>query len=123
MSAGKTNRTSRSLVAMTARCVVLACVVLSLLPQPDSWVAAQEHDPHIHVVVNLVQLNVAVTDREGRYITGLRPQDFFITEDGIPEKLAPFSAGNESVRRVGDSAEATKPGRLTDQHAPAATPA
>jgi Ca-activated chloride channel family protein len=108
---------------MTARCVVLACVVLSLLPQPDSWVAAQENDPHIHVVVNLVQLNVAVTDRKGNYITGLRPQDFSITEDGIPEKLATFAEGNESVRRLVDSADATKPGGQTDKPAQTTTPA
>src|SRR5262249_46586691 len=123
MSAGKTNRTSRSLVAMTARCVVLACVGLSLVPQPDSWVAAQENDPHIHVVVNLVQLNVEVTDRKGSYITGLRPQDFSITEDGIPEKLATFAEGNESVRRLVDSADATKPGGQTDKPAQTTTPA
>ena len=34
--------------------------------------------PNIHVVVNMVQLNVAVTDKKGNYVTGLRPQDFEI---------------------------------------------
>jgi Ca-activated chloride channel family protein len=99
----------RSLVAMTARYLVLACILLSLFPQLGSWVAAQDNDPHIHVVVNLVQLNVAVTDKKGNYITGLRPQDFSITEDGIPEKLATFAEGNESVRRLVDTNDATKP--------------
>src|ERR1041384_2426911 len=60
-------------------------------------VAAQEDHPNIHVQVNMVQLNVAVTDSKGNYITGLRPQDFEVTEDGIPEKLAVFAEGHESV--------------------------
>jgi VWFA-related protein len=63
---------------------------------------AQEGDPHIHVLVNLVQLNVAVTDNKGNYITGLRPQDFVITEDKIQQKIATFGEGNEPTRRLVD---------------------
>ena len=64
--------------------------------------AAQEADPQIHVVVNMVQLNVAVTDNKGNYITGLRPQDFIITEDQIPENIATFGEGNQPIRKVTD---------------------
>jgi|SRR5581483_817726 len=88
---------------MLARYLVLAWVLLGLLPPSVSRMMAQETDPHIRVVVNLVQLNVAVTDDKGNYITGLRPQDFAITEDGIPEKIATFGEGNESARRLVDS--------------------
>ncbi len=48
----------------------------------------------LRVRVNLVQLNVAVTDSKGNYITGLRPEDFVITEDKIPQKLNTFEEGN-----------------------------
>jgi len=61
---------------------------------------AQKEEAHIHVIVDLVQLNVAVTDSKGDYITGLRPPDFLVSEDGIPQKLATFSEGNEPTRRV-----------------------
>jgi VWFA-related protein len=61
---------------------------------------AQKEEAHIHVIVDLVQLNVAVTDSKGDYITGLRPQDFLVSEDGIPQKLATFAEGNEPTRRV-----------------------
>jgi len=63
-------------------------------------VAAQEVEPQIHVVVNMVQLNVAVTDHKGNYITGLRPQDFVITEDQIPQTMATFGEGNQPIRKV-----------------------
>src|ERR1700739_1289223 len=60
--------------------------------------AAQDDRAQIRVNVNLVQLNVAVTDRDGNYITGLRPQDFAISEDKIPEKIATFEEGSAPAR-------------------------
>jgi VWFA-related protein len=60
--------------------------------------AQESGPPSINVTVDLVQLNVAVTDNKGNYITGLRPEDFVITEDGIGEKIATFGEGDESVR-------------------------
>jgi len=46
------------------------------------------------VSVDLVQLNVAVIDGKGNYVTGLKPNDFTIAEDGIAEKLSFFGEGN-----------------------------
>jgi len=69
----------------------------------ESAFEAQE-SPDLHVVVNLVQLNVAVTDKNGNYITGLRPQDFAITEDGISEKASTFAEGNEPARSLAEIA-------------------
>ncbi len=57
--------------------------------------AAQDNSAELHLNVNLVQLNVAVTDRKGNYISGLRPEDFLITEDKIPERIATFEEGGE----------------------------
>jgi Ca-activated chloride channel homolog len=75
--------------------------VLALLASVSVFcLAQQEGGPHIRVAIDLVQLNVAVTDNQGRYITGLRPEDFVVSEDGIPEHIAVFGEGNESVRRL-----------------------
>ncbi len=54
---------------------------------------AQDESSRIFVNVVLVQLNVAVTDRKGNYITGLKPENFLVTEDRIPEKVATFEEG------------------------------
>ncbi len=51
---------------------------------------------HLRVNVVLVQLNVAVTDDKGRYVTGLRPQDFSITEDKLPQKISTFEESTYS---------------------------
>src|SRR5271170_5156374 len=62
--------------------------------------AQQEDASRLHVNVVLVQLNVAVTDRKGNYVSGLKPEDFVITEDKIPEKIATFEEGNEPTRSL-----------------------
>ncbi|MGH9543947.1 MAG: VWA domain-containing protein [Terriglobales bacterium] len=61
---------------------------------------AQEPETKIRVEVDMVQLNVAVMDRKGNYVTGLRPSDFVVTEDGIAQRVATFGEGNEATRRV-----------------------
>jgi VWFA-related protein len=86
-----------------ATCLTLV-VVLAFRPKVSS---AQEPQPEFRVTVNMVQLNVAVTDKKGNYVTGLRPENFEIVEDGIREKIATFGEGDSPARRV---VEATAPG-------------
>ena len=82
-----------------------------LLPIPLLFVlshqtgSAAQESPNFHVVVNMVQLNVAVTDKKGNYITGLKPSDFAILEDGIVEKAATFAEGDEPARSLSEIAE------------------
>src|ERR1700733_5883271 len=76
------------------------CLLLGLC----AGVVAQE-SADVHVVVNLVQLNIAVTDKDGKYITGLHPKDFAVVEDGIAEKVATFAEGNGPAFRVVDPPE------------------
>jgi Ca-activated chloride channel family protein len=61
---------------------------------------AQDDSTNIRVNVDLVQLNVAVTDNKGNYVSGLGPENFTITEDKIPERIATFEEGNEAPRQV-----------------------
>ena len=56
--------------------------------------------PLFRVEVDLVLLNVAVTDRRGRYIPSLKPSDFRVLEDGIEQKVATFAEGNMAPLRV-----------------------
>ena len=49
------------------------------------------------VNVVLVQLNIAVTDKKGNYVNGLRPEDFVVTEDNIPQKVSTFEESSEST--------------------------
>jgi VWFA-related protein len=79
---------------------IFLCLLLFSLPLPEGskGAAAQEGASRIHVNVILVQLSVAVTDRKGNYVSGLKPEDFEIQEDGIAEKTATFEEGTEPGR-------------------------
>jgi VWFA-related protein len=88
---------------MARKCSLLLVVALAA-SFPGATGARAQASPDIHVVVNMVQLNVAVTDKKGGYITGLRPEDFAIVEDGILEKTATFSEGNGPTRSLSEVA-------------------
>ncbi len=75
----------------------------------------QEGETNIRVEVDMVQLNVAVMDSKGNYVTGLKPSDFEVTEDGIAQKVATFGEGNEATRRVTAAADEDKPGQLSNR--------
>ena len=70
------------------------CFTLLLFGSSRLGGAQDDNASRIYVSVVLVQLNVAVTDDKGNYVTGLRPEDFQIIEDKIPEKVATFEEGN-----------------------------
>jgi hypothetical protein len=78
---------------MVSKFCLLVLICVSLFTAFGTVLTAQS-SPDIHVTVNMVQLNVAVTDKKGNYITGLQPKDFAIYEDGIMEKPATFAEGN-----------------------------
>jgi VWFA-related protein len=75
---------------------MLSC--LFLLQGSESWTAAQDDPMHLRVNVVLVELNVAVTDSKGNYVTGLRPQDFVVTEDKLPQKISTFEESTSSSK-------------------------
>ena len=96
----RSNRTYARLGVCTGLILLMAAV-----PRPS----AQDETSRFRVNVVLVQLNVAVTDSKGNYISDLRPEDFAITEDNIPEKLATFEEGDETARELGALPPAGKP--------------
>ena len=80
-------------------------LLLGAFSATAAWLTAQERNPNtttFHVTVNMVQMDVAVTDRKGDYVTGLGPFDFEIYEDGIPQKIATFGEENEAPRKLED---------------------
>ena len=85
---------------MKTRYLLFLCSVLFPFQGGSRGAAQEEAGSKIQVNVVLVQLNVAVTDSKGNYISGLKPDDFTILEDGIPEKMATFEEGNEVPIRL-----------------------
>ncbi|HEY7337274.1 MAG TPA: VWA domain-containing protein [Bryobacteraceae bacterium] len=74
--------------------------------------AIAQDRPTFRVKVDMVVLSFQVTDSKGHYKNGLKPGDFRILEDGIPQKLNTFAEGNKPPLQI-----------ATDGAVPAAVPA
>jgi VWFA-related protein len=86
----------RRLAVSVAITAVVACAW-------GAWLLAQEPPvPVFHTKVDLVVLTFTVTDSKGKYVNGLKPSDFKITEDGIVQKLSTFAEGDRPAMEVGD---------------------
>src|SRR5579862_2138678 len=106
---------------MAKRTVVLWMIVLMMISGCAIWVAAQDREQEsgnsvIRVVVAMVQLNVAVIDAKGNYVTNLHPSDFVVSEDGIGQKIATFEEGNEGPQNLLEASQpaAAPKGQPTD---------
>jgi Ca-activated chloride channel homolog len=97
---------------MAKRYLLLLPTLVTLFFVGDRFTGAQDDSTNIRVNVDLVQLNVAVTDSKGNYVSGLGPENFAISEDKIPERIATFEEGNEPARQVlQPGAAAAAPGK------------
>jgi Ca-activated chloride channel family protein len=56
-----------------------------------------DQQPSFRVGVEVVSLNVTVTDADGRYATGLEPEDFSVFEDGVKQDITFFSRTNMPI--------------------------
>jgi Ca-activated chloride channel homolog len=62
-----------------------------------------------------------VTDNKGNYISGLGPENFAVTEDKIPERIATFEEGNEPARQVLQPGANPPAGKASPSSAPVDT--
>lgn len=91
----------------------------------------QEENPYedevVRITSNLVQFDAVVTDKQGRVVTDLKPEDFEVLVDGKPQRITNFSyvdlnAGRAVVRT--DEARAGNRGKDKDRtDAPPVPPA
>ncbi|MGA3106424.1 MAG: VWA domain-containing protein, partial [Terriglobales bacterium] len=70
------DRAVAALVALTLLCAA------SLSQQSSEYVFRAESD--------LVLVNVTVKDKSGKFVAGLKPEDFTILEDNKPQKIVSF---------------------------------
>ncbi len=78
---------------------VLRSAPLVFLPR---WTALAQDRPTFRVKVDMVVLSFTVTDSKGRYVNGLKPEDFRILEDRIPQRINTFAEGNKPPLQVLD---------------------
>jgi Ca-activated chloride channel family protein len=85
------------LKAVKIRTFLIAFILATLVsalgqPSPDS-----PQDEPVVVSTNLVTVNVIVTDNKGRYVKGLKADQFSIYDENVRQKIAHFSVGAAPV--------------------------
>lgn len=76
-----------TLVKITGTLLLIASVAHAQQPS----VLQQGQNGTIHVEVSLVLVEATVKDRSGKVMDGLKPEDFEIREDGVPQTISNFS--------------------------------
>src|SRR5713101_7905404 len=61
--------------------------------QPESEIP----QPAIRVTTHMVLVDVVVTDKQGKAITGLHPEDFEVEENGKTQKISTFVPAGENL--------------------------
>jgi Ca-activated chloride channel homolog len=57
---------------------------------PKAKTTGQQPDDKIQLKARLVSMTVTVSDRLGRFVTGLEKRNFQIIDDGVPQEIAHF---------------------------------
>ena len=71
------------------RCVLFITLVsFGVSLQAQAPPSTEEPPPTIRVSTHLVLVDVVVTDKQGKAVTGLRPEDFAIEENGKQQKIS-----------------------------------
>jgi VWFA-related protein len=104
-----------------ARSVIASAVCVGVVAAGVTLVAAQSQQspatpppldpPRLRISTTLVEIDAVVTDRQGRHVTDLKPEDFELIQDGRPQKISsvryvstdargPATGGDDDVRRT-----------------------
>ena len=70
-------------------------------PAPAAPANGNQEPIRLNVSVDLVNVNVTVRDAGGRYVDGLKAEDFVLAEDGIDQKLSFFAHDSQVNLSVG----------------------
>ena len=71
--------------------LISSCVALCVVWRADGLAAAQQRPPSFRAGVDYVNVDVTVTDRQGRPVLDLGAGDFEVYEDGQRQKVSAFS--------------------------------
>ena len=102
------------------RAVAVLLLVLLCATSPSQ----QQTGYVFHAESDLVLVNVTVRDKSGKFVPGLKPEDFTVFEDNKPQKIVSFDVENVDAAPALDVAQAKPlPEPASGQTSPAASAA
>src|SRR5438445_5356434 len=109
---------STILIAQLATSSFAQVRVASPAPSPPpqtSQPQKPEEEDVVRITTNLVQVDAVVTDKSGKVVTDLKPEEMQISEDGKPQKITNFSYVVTETPAATNNAAKPPP---TDKNAP-----
>lgn len=80
-----------------AAALLVASPAIAFAQQPTADPAPQAQTPVFRSGASLVALNVTVTDGSKKFVTGLKPGDFSVYEDGVQQQVQFFESNEVPV--------------------------
>jgi VWFA-related protein len=96
------------------RRILLAFVLIFSFLTPLAAQEPAKRGEVVRVTTNLVQIDVVVTDKNGKQVSNLGPEDFEVSEDGKKQQLTNFSyirAGASNASLDGSASSAAPPAK------------
>jgi VWFA-related protein len=81
--------------------------VLAVSAQEKKEPKKAADDDLIKVTANLVNFDVIVKDKKGKAVTDLKPEDFTISENGVPQRIQFFDSTLTGGKKAGQPTNAT----------------
>ena len=82
-------------------CVAVAALIATIVVVPiHAQQRTQVQPPTFGVGIEVINLNVSVTDARSRYVTNLDKEDFAVFEDGVRQRLTLFTHQNLPISMV-----------------------
>src|ERR1051326_7607672 len=94
------NRASLALVLIFSLFISIAAQQQNPNPTPNPQTTPQQTTPQqdqvekedvVRITTNLVQIDAIITDKSGKQVTDLKPEEMEIYEDGRQQKITNFS--------------------------------
>jgi VWFA-related protein len=84
-------------LSFTAVSLFIGLFSISIFGQEPSPLATPPEDNPVKITTSLIQLDVVVTDKDGKPVTDLKPEDFKILQDGKPQAVTSLSYVNSQT--------------------------
>lgn len=96
--------------------LVLLGLLLGDIPMPAQQ--KQSNDYTFRAEAEIVLVNVSVRDKNGKFVNGLKPEDFKLSEDGKEQRILSFDVENTDALPATSVAQAAGPSEAAPASAP-----
>src|SRR5262245_6822509 len=87
-------------------------------PPPQQKPQQPDDDDVVKITTNLVQVDAVVTDKSGKVVTNLKPEDLEISEDGKPQKITHLSYNVTGVAKADQPAKSPDAAKAANRSTP-----